>query len=241
MGIRLIDTHHEQGASMAADAYGRVTKKPGVCLITAGPGLTNVITGMSGAFLSNSPCIFLSGKSGVEENDRLPLQEVDQESMVKPVTKWAKTIYDTKRIPEYTANAYKMAVSGRPGPVYLGLPHEVLYEKSDFDDFDIPQLTFPKNPEATNDDISLVLELLSSASRPLIIAGSGSWYSGATTELENLVESLDIPIYTLNFGRGIISDSHNNCLGQASPSAMNAFKKVFEFKVASVDKDLLLA
>ena len=98
MGIRLIDTHHEQGASMAADAYGRVTKKPGVCLITAGPGLTNVITGMSGAFLSNSPCIFLSGKSGVEENDRLPLQEVDQESMVKPVTKWAKTIYDTKRI-----------------------------------------------------------------------------------------------------------------------------------------------
>ena len=234
MGIRLIDTHHEQGASMAADAYGRVTKKPGVCLITAGPGLTNVITGMSGAFLSNSPCIFLSGKSGVEENDRLPLQEVDQESMVKPVTKWAKTIYDTKRIPEYTANAYKMAVSGRPGPVYLGLPHEVLYEKSDFDDFDIPQLTFPKNPEATNDDISLVLELLSSASRPLIIAGSGSWYSGATTELENLVESLDIPIYTLNFGRGIISDSHNNCLGQASPSAMNAFKKV------SSESDLII-
>ena len=82
LGIRLIDTHHEQGASMAADAYGRVTKKPGICLVTAGPGLTNVITGMSGAFLSNSPCIFISGKSGVEENDRLPLQEVDQEAMV---------------------------------------------------------------------------------------------------------------------------------------------------------------
>ena len=86
LGIRLIDTHHEQGASMAADAYGRVTRKPGVCLITAGPGLTNVITGMSGAYLSNSPCIFISGKSGVEENDRLPLQEVDQEAMVKPIT-----------------------------------------------------------------------------------------------------------------------------------------------------------
>ena len=93
-GIRLIDCHHEQGASMAADAYGRVTKTPGVCLVTAGPGLTNVVTGMSGAFLSNSPCIFLSGKSGIEELDRLPLQQIDQENMVRPVTKWAKTVYD---------------------------------------------------------------------------------------------------------------------------------------------------
>ena len=88
MGIRLIDTHHEQGASMAADAYGRVTKSPGVCLVTAGPGLTNAMTGISGAFLSNSPCIFLSGKAGIEEIDRLPLQDIDQESMVRPITKW---------------------------------------------------------------------------------------------------------------------------------------------------------
>ena len=108
MGIRLIDTHHEQGASMAADAYGRVTKSPGVCLITAGPGLTNVMTGMSGAFLSNSPCIFLSGKAGIEEADRLPLQDIDQESMVRPVTKWAKTVYDTKRLAEYTAHALSL-------------------------------------------------------------------------------------------------------------------------------------
>ena len=208
LGIRLIDTHHEQGASMAADAYGRVTKKPGICLVTAGPGLTNVITGMSGAFLSNSPCIFISGKSGIEENDRLPLQEVDQEAMVKPVTKWAKTIYDTKRIPEYTANAYKMAVSGRPGPVYLGLPHEVLYEKSDFEDFDKPQIKFPTNPEVSDEDIEKILNALSSSSRPIIVAGSGAWYSGATKELEQLIESHDIPLYTLNFGRGIVSDLH---------------------------------
>ena len=234
LGIRLIDTHHEQGASMAADAYGRVTKKPGICLVTAGPGLTNVMTGMSGAFLSNSPCIFISGKSGVEENDRLPLQEVDQEAMVKPVTKWAKTVYDTKRIPEYTANAYKMAVSGRPGPVYLGLPHEVLYEKSDFEDFDKPQINFPTNPEVSDEDIEKILNTLSSSSRPIIVAGSGAWYSGATKELEHLIESHDIPLYTLNFGRGIVSDLHKNCLGQASPSAMNAFKKV------SSESDLII-
>ena len=143
MGIRLIDTHHEQGASMAADAYGRVTKKPGVCLITAGPGLTNVITGMSGAFLSNSPCIFLSGKSGVEENDRPLFKKLIKNQWLSLLQNGQRQ-FMTQKNPEYTANAYKMAVSGRPGPVYLGLPHEVLYEKSDFDDFDIPQLTFPK-------------------------------------------------------------------------------------------------
>ena len=112
---------------MAADAYGRVTKTPGVCLVTAGPGLTNVVTGMSGAFLSNSPCIFLSGKSGIEELDRLPLQEIDQENMVRPVTKWAKTVYDIKRLSEYTAQAFKMSTTGRPGPVYLGFPLSLIH------------------------------------------------------------------------------------------------------------------
>ena len=226
LGIRLIDTHHEQGASMAADAYGRVTKTPGICLITAGPGLTNTVTGMSGAFLSNSPCIFLSGKSGIEENDRLPLQEVDQEAMVRPVTKWAKTVYDTKRIPEYTANAFKMALAGRPGPVYLGLPHEVLYEKSNFNEFDQPQTNFPSNPEVSDEEINKIIDAISSCSRPLIVAGSGSWYSNSSSEITSFIENLNVPIYTLNFGRGIVSDLHPNCLGQASPSAMNAFKKV---------------
>ena len=171
MGVRLIDTHHEQGASMAADAYGRVTKSPGVCLSTAGPGLTNAMTGMSGAFLSNSPCIFLSGKSGIEEIDRLPLQEIDQESMVRPITKWAKTIYDTKRLSEYTAHAFKMCMSGRPGPVYLGFPHEVLYEKISSSELDDPQLVIPSNPDIPDESCNKFVDLLSTSSRPVAIAG----------------------------------------------------------------------
>ncbi len=226
MGIRLIDTHHEQGASMAADAYGRVTKSPGVCLVTAGPGLTNVITGMSGAFLSNSPCIFLSGKAGIEEMDRLPLQDIDQESMVRPITKWAKTVYDTKRLAEYTAHAYKMACSGRPGPVYLGFPHEVLYEKIDSKELDRSQSAIPSNPEINDLDVQKFVEMIKKSSRPVVIAGSGSWYSGASDTLEEFVNRLNIPIFTLNFGRGIVSDKHKNCLGQASPSALNGFKKI---------------
>ena len=226
MGVRLIDTHHEQGASMAADAYGRVTKSPGVCLVTAGPGLTNTMTGMAGAFLSNSPCIFLSGNSGIDEFDRLPLQDIDQESMVRPITKWAKTVYDTKRLSEYTAHAYKMCISGRPGPVYLGFPHEVLYKKINSSELDDSQLVIPSNPEISDESCNKFIDLLSASSRPVVIAGSGTWYSGASTSIKEFVEKIDLPIFTLNFGRGIISDNHENCLGQASPSALNAFKKI---------------
>jgi acetolactate synthase-1/2/3 large subunit len=115
-GIRIIDTHHEQGASMAADAYGRVKRKPAICLVTAGPGFTNTVTGIAGAYLSNSPLILLSGKSGIEEQERLPLQDIDQQSIISPITKWASTIFDTKRIPEYITTAYKKAITGKPGP-----------------------------------------------------------------------------------------------------------------------------
>ena len=154
---------------MAADAYGRVTKTPGVCLVTAGPGLTNVVTGMSGAFLSNSPCIFLSGKSGIEELDRLPLQEIDQENMVRPVTKWAKTVYDIKRLSEYTAQAFKMSTTGRPGPVYLGFPHEVLYDEVEATQLDSPQMETLSNPEMSDADCKKFKKLLKNSSRPVVI------------------------------------------------------------------------
>ena len=114
---------------MAADAYGRLKRKPGVCLVTAGPGFTNAITGIAGAYLSNAPFMIISGRSGVEENDRLSLQEIDQQAMAGAVTKWARTVHDPLRIPEYITSAYKRAVSGRPGPVYLGMSYEVLYPK----------------------------------------------------------------------------------------------------------------
>ena len=233
-GIRLIDCHHEQGASMAADAYGRVTKTPGVCLVTAGPGLTNVVTGMSGAFLSNSPCIFLSGKSGIEELDRLPLQEIDQENMVRPVTKWAKTVYDTKRLSEYTAQAFKMSTTGRPGPVYLGFPHEVLYDEVEANQLDSPQMETLSNPEMSDADCKKFKKLLASSSRPVVITGSGSWYSGAENSLLEFIEKIKAPIFTLNFGRGVVSDNHTNCMGQASPSALNGFKK------ATSEADLII-
>ncbi len=226
-GIRLIDTHHEQAAAMAADAYGRVKRQPGVCLVTAGPGFTNAVTGIAGAYLSNSPCLLLSGKSGIEENDRLPLQDIDQQSVITPITKWARTIFDTKRIPEYISTAYKKAISGKPGPVYLGMPYEVLYESCNEEEIDRYNTTLPSyKVEAAREAVTEAIAMLKSARRPVAIAGSGAWYSGADKELARILDKVKIPIFTLNFGRGIVSDDHPLCFGAASPSAPDAFKRI---------------
>lgn len=226
-GIRIIDTHHEQGASMAADAYGRVKRQPGVCIVTAGPGFTNTITGIAGAYLANSPLMVISGRSGVEENDRLSLQEIDQQGMAASVTKWSRTVFDTRRIPEYIASAYKKTLTGRPGPVYLGMSYEVLYpgcEESQVSAYNT-EIPFYK-AGAPEEAVIRLVEIIKRAKKPVAVAGSGAWYSGANKELLRFIERVRMPVYTLNFGRGIISDDHPACLGAASPSAPNAFKEI---------------
>jgi acetolactate synthase-1/2/3 large subunit len=226
LGIRIIDTHHEQGAAMAADAYGRVSRKPGVCLVTAGPGFTNALTGVAGAYMSNAPFLIISGRSGVEENDKLSLQEIDQQAIAAPVTKWARTVFDPARIPEYVSNAYKRALSGRPGPVYLGMSYEVLYPNIDEKEVSLYNILTPSSESEPGDGvIEEFISLLKRAKKPVAIAGSGSWYSGADKEILEFIEGANIPLYTLNFGRGIVSDDHPQCFGPASASAPNAFRK----------------
>jgi len=225
IGIRLIDTHHEQGAAMAADAYGRVTRTPGVCLVTAGPGLTNALTGLAGSYLSNSPMILIAGRSGIEENDTMSLQEIDQMAMVRPITKWARTIYDINRIPEYVSIAYRAAITGKPGPVYIGTSYEVLYPKTEQKDLSSYDLSIPATSyEPSDSKINEVLGLVSKAKKPIVIFGSGSWYSKSETGLEEFIKNLNIPAFTLNMGRGIIPDKY--CFGPASPSSPKGFKKI---------------
>lgn len=226
-GIRVIDTRHEQGASMAADAYGRIRRKPGVCLVTAGPGFTNAITGIAGAYLANAPFIIISGRSGVEENDKLSLQEIDQQGMAEAVTKWSRTVYDSKRIPEYIASAYKRAVTGRPGPVYLGMSYEVLYPEVEDTDVSPYNTILPSyGTGASREAVADLVELLRSSRKPVAIAGSGAWYSGAEKEILRFIEKVRVPLFTLNSGRGIVSDDHPLCFGAASPSAPNGFREI---------------
>lgn len=237
LGVRLVDTHHEQGAAMAADAYGRLTRTPGVCLVTAGPGLTNALTGIAGSYLANSPLLVISGRSGVEENDRMSLQEIDQESVVRPVTKWARTVYETSRLREYVSAAWAAAVSGRPGPVYLGMSYEVLYPGCGEREAAPARAPVPDTDcEPPEEKVAEFFRMLSESERPVAVAGSGSWYSGAERSLTEFAERLGVPFFTLNMGRGILPDDHPCCFGPASPAGPGGFREI----TAAADLVILL-
>ena len=128
LGIRVIDVRHEQAAAHAADAWARITRHLGVAVVTAGPGVTDAVTGVTNAYFADSPVLLFAGSAPVQEWDRGALQEMNQLDLFKPITKWAKVVTDPKRIGEYTATAVREALSGKPGPVYLELPIDILME-----------------------------------------------------------------------------------------------------------------
>jgi len=227
LGIRLIDTHHEQGAAMAADAYGRLRRTPGICLVTAGPGFTNALTGISGSYLANSPMILISGRSGIEENDRMSLQEIDQEAMVRPVTKSARTVYEVSRLKEYVSAAYGSAISARPGPTYLGMSYEVLYPNFDEKESSPARSPVPDTDcEPPRHKVSEFFQMLLKSKKPIVIVGSGGWYSGMEKSLLKFAELLGAPFFTLNMGRGILPDNHRYCFGAASPASPGGFREI---------------
>ena len=129
LGIRAIDTRHEQAAALAAHAWTRVTRRPGVCMGCSGPGTTNLLTGVANAFTDAAPLVAIGGSSPRVFLGMEAFQEIDQVAVMRPVTKWAERIYDAKRIPDMVATAFRQATTGRPGPVYLDLPGDVLGEK----------------------------------------------------------------------------------------------------------------
>src|SRR5438093_2094394 len=131
LGARAIDTRHEQAASLMAHAYSRITRKPGVCMGASGPGATNLVTGVANAFVDAAPMIAVGGSSPRVFYEMEAFQEIDQLAVFEPITKWAARIYDTKRIPEMVAMAYRQATTGKPGPVYLDVPGDVLGESLD--------------------------------------------------------------------------------------------------------------
>jgi len=129
-GMRLIDTRHEQAAGHAADGWARTTGRPGVAIVTAGPGMTDCVTAIANAYLDCVPTLFIAGAAPLREAETMPLQGgLDQVAMVTPITKWAHRVTHTERIPDLVAQALRVAVSGRPGPVFLELPIDVLFSR----------------------------------------------------------------------------------------------------------------
>ncbi len=204
-----VDVRHEQAAAMAAHAYSRVLGKPGVCFAASGPGTTNLITGVGNAFLDAVPVVALGGASAVSQDGMGAFQEMDQVGMFKPITKHAERVIDVRRIPEIINKAFRIATSGQPGPVYVDLPGDVLYNR-----VDESEVLFPKRPHSvpriSGDPalISRAIALLREAKRPLVLTGTGIIWSGAMQELKEFVELAGIPFYTTPQGRGVIEEDH---------------------------------
>src|SRR5438477_2184565 len=175
--FRVIDTRHEQAAAHMADGWARTTGRPGVAMVTAGPGVTDAVTGVANAFMDAIPLVLLGGRSPLLDDELLPLQGgIDQVSLMRPITKWARSVVHTARIPEYVAMAFRQAVSGRPGPVFLEIPIDVLFARAEEDSVVFPQNYRPKSLAGpSREALEQTLRWINEAERPTILAGGGVW------------------------------------------------------------------
>jgi acetolactate synthase-1/2/3 large subunit len=212
-GITLVDVRHEAAAAHAAEGWALATGDVGACIVTAGPGLTNALTGLANAFNNGSPMVCLAGSATLRGQDTGEVEMIDQLSIAQTVTKWARRVYHVDRIPEYVAMAFKEARSGRPGPVYLEVPIDLIHGDVATADVVYPSLLEPQRQAPSASLVARAAELLSAAQRPAIVAGSGVWWSQATAELRAFVEHTGIPLVTRQSARGTVPDDHPLCFG----------------------------
>jgi acetolactate synthase-1/2/3 large subunit len=212
-GIRLIDMRHEQAAGHAADGWARTTGRVGVAIVTAGPGFTDCVTAIANAYLDCVPTLFVAGAAPLREAETLPLQGgLDQVAIAAPITKWAHRVTHTERIPDLTAQALRIAISGRPGPVFLELPIDVLFSRVEEGSVPMPSRTVPDTaPAPPAEVIDQVIALLEDAERPAIMAGGGAWFSGSGPELRTFAERTCTPVFSNGKAHGLLPANHPLC------------------------------
>jgi thiamine pyrophosphate-dependent acetolactate synthase large subunit-like protein len=209
LGVRAVDTHHEQAASYMAHAWGRVKQFPGVCMGASGPGATNLVTGVANAWADAAPLIAIGGSSPKINQRMDAFQEIDQVGVFKSITKWSEKILDARRIPDLVASAFRHAMTGKPGPVYLDLPGDVLGQPVDESKLVYPAKNKPL-PRSQGDPgaVKEAIALLARAERPLLIGGSGVWWSDAASAFHRFVDATGIPFFTTPISRGTVPEDH---------------------------------
>ena len=213
-GIRSIDVRHEQAAAMMAHAYARVLNRPGVCMTASGPGTLNLGTGLATSLLDCTPVVALGGSSSLHELGNGAFQEIDQVAAIRPLVKWAERVYEARRIPELVNKAFKIAASGKPGPVYLDLPGDMLHHQVDESTIVWPEYERDTQVGRTVGDPAMVaraIAMLAGAKRPIVLSGYGAVWSEAASALRAFVDKTGIPFYTTPQGRGIIPEDHEYC------------------------------
>jgi acetolactate synthase-1/2/3 large subunit len=219
-GVRVIDVRHEQAAAHAAEAWGRINRGCGVALVTAGPGVTGTATAVASAFVARAPLVLLGGARPLVQADQLALQDVDQLSLLRPITKWAGVCAQPERIPEYVATAFRQALAQPRGPVYLELPMDVLF--SEAEDADAHPSRSAARGFGDPREVMKAADLLSGSERPAVIAGSGIWWDGAWKQLALVAENGRLPVFLNGSGRGALPPGHELLFQHSRAAALEA-------------------
>lgn len=214
VGLRLIDTRHEENAVFMAEGWALATGRPAAAAVTAGPGLSSAIPGLAEAGAAGVPLVLIAGRTGIGQRHRGAVQDLDQLGLVGPVVKWRAECLDPARIAEYAATAVHMAASGAPGVAYLEIPQDVFGASAVTVERGWPAgFAPPSRSVPANGDLDRALDLLTSASRPVALAGSGAFFSGASEALRAFIERTGIPLTTTSAARGLVDDDHARCAG----------------------------
>ncbi len=205
-GIKIVDVRHEQAAVHAADAWARCNPgKVGVAAITAGPGVTDGVTGVANAWRANSPILVFGGQGPFNNLRRGSLQEMDHIGVMRPITKYADACYETYRIPEYVELAIRHAISGTPGPAFLEIPMDIFMNQVPDEEVVVPRIrtTAPRiSPDRS--EVRNALELLAKAERPMLMAGTSVKWSQGEAAMNSFIDEIHLPTYCNGMGRGTV-------------------------------------
>ena len=241
--LKTICPHHEQTASMALEAYSRATENFGVGIFTTGPGSTNAITGLAGAWQDSVPCLFISGQvkvaeassqTGIKKLRQFGVQELDIIPIVESITKYAVTVTEPEKIRYELEKAVHIAKSGRPGPVWIEIPMDIQSAIID-DDLEKFETEQKEKPKIDKNQIELIVELLQKSKRPIIISGQGVRISGAIELLSKLVKLFKIPVVTPYLGIDTIRHDDESYIGKTGVKGERAAN------LAMQNSDLILS
>ncbi len=208
--IRLITCRQEGGAANMAEAYGKLTGRPGICFVTRGPGATNASIGVHTAFQDSTPMILFVGQVARDQAERAAFQEVDYRRMFAPLAKWVAQIDDPARIPELVSQAFHRAVAGRPGPVVIALPEDMLTAKAAVEDAWPYKIVRP-HPGA--EELQTMRAMLAKAARPFMLLGGGGWSADAVRDIAAFAEANDLPVGVSFRCQDLFDNGHKNYVG----------------------------
>ncbi|WP_146346740.1 thiamine pyrophosphate-binding protein [Falsiphaeobacter marinintestinus] len=215
--IEVITCRHEGGAANMADAFGKLTGKPGICAVTRGPGATNASNGVHTAFQDSTPMIVLIGQVATSMMDREAFQEIDYRRMFGEMAKWVAQIDDVARIPEYLSRAWHVALSGRPGPVVLALPEGTLSDTAIVADARPAHVGYGAPDPASMAQLG---QMLAEAKKPMLVVGGPDWSAEAADLAAQLAEKFDLPIATTFRCQDYVDNGHPNYAGVIGIAAL---------------------